>query len=121
MMLAVKCIGCGELIEGVSRKDAVAAWRGKAPMKCNRCKAAIYTDGTHLVTDGPEHMLHNFASRIRLKRSWHQDNGSYPHYDLTSENKRAQAIEHGAVRVSTRELVTLMRKAGKFLRKGRAA
>ncbi len=120
-MLAVKCYKCGRLIEGVSRKDAVAAWRGKAPMECDMCKAAIYSDGVHLVTDGPELVLHKFASRLGLRRRWHQSNGAYPHYDLTSENKRAIAIEHGAVRVSTRELITLMRRAGKFLRKGRAA
>lgn len=122
-MLAVKCHKCGRLIEGVSRRDAVDAWRGKRPMECDRCKASIYTDGEHLVTDGPEHVLHKFAAGIGLKRRWHQDKGAYPHYDLTSENKRAMAIERGAVRVSSRELITLMRRAGKFLRKdkGRVA
>ena len=118
MILAVKCITCGTLIEGVGRQEAVAAWRCKRPLTCLRCSPGrVYTDGIHLAAPGPEHLLHTLAGSIGLKRGWYQNNGSYPHYDLTSNKKRVMAIRQGAVRVEPRELVTIMQKAGKSLRK----
>lgn len=118
MILAAKCSICGSLIEGISRRHAVGAWRGKSPLKCLRCSPErVYTDGTHLATPGPEHILHAMADTIGLKRQWHQNNGSYPHYDLTSNKKRVMAIREGAVRVSSRELVSLMQRADKSLRR----
>lgn len=122
MILAVKCVMCGKLIEDVDHKRAVAAWRGWRPLECLSCApVAIYTDGTHLATPGPEYLLHSLALAIGLERGWYQNNGSYPHYDLLSNNKRILAIRQGAVRVHQRELVAMMQKAGKSLRTRRAS
>lgn len=122
MILAVKCCMCGDLIYDVSPEDAIAAWRGRRPMACLKCSPGhIYTDGTHLATPGPEHVLHDLAETIGLKRHWYQNNGSYPHYDLTSSNKRTMAIRAGAIRIHPRELITIMQKSGKSLRQKRPA
>ena len=48
----------------------------------------------HMLSDNIEE-LHEFASKLGLKRSWFQ-NGSAPHYDLSKE-KRAQALKLGAI------------------------
>ena len=118
MILAAKCSMCGSLIEGISRQHAVAAWRGRNPLTCLRCSPVpVYTDGTHLATPGSEHLLHALAESLGLKRQWYQNNGSYPHYDLTSNKKRVLAIRQGAIRIHERELVAIMQKAGKSLRK----
>lgn len=141
MTLAVQCHKCGNLVEGVSQADAKQVWRSQSrlikdarqaktiqikPKRifCSSCaEHRVYFDGVHMATDGPPHVLHAFAARIGLKRRWFQNRGSYPHYDLTSEGKRILAIDHGAMRVSGRELVTILRKAGKYNshRKERAA
>lgn len=49
--------------------------------------------------------LHEFASRLGLKRAWFQPGRTLflCHYDLTP-NKRAQAIRMGAVALSTLEI-----------------
>lgn len=57
----------------------------------------------HMATDGDIEELHAFAGEIGLKRGWFQPK-SLPHYDLT-QRKRERAIAHGAVSVSTRELI----------------
>ena len=51
---------------------------------------------------GSCHLLHAFAARIGLRRSWFQEHPLVPHYDLTV-SKRAAAIEAGAVFVSAME------------------
>jgi hypothetical protein len=51
-------------------------------------------ESCHLFGDDPAE-LHALASRIGLKRSWYQDKGNLPHYDLT-RSKRAAAIGAGA-------------------------
>lgn len=118
MILAAKCALCGVLIEGLTRPHAVAAWRGKRPIACRSCSPEpVYSDGIHLATPGPEHLLHGLAGEIGLERAWYQNNGSYPHYDLTSNRKRVLAIRQGAVRVSPKELVSIMQRAGKALRR----
>ena len=61
--------------------EAVWPWRGK--LWC------------HMSADSMEE-LHEFANRLGLKRSWFQDAGGIPHYDLT-ESKRRQALAMGAV------------------------
>lgn len=66
----------------------------------------IYLDTKgHLITDGPIAELHKFAARIGLKRRWFQKQSSIPHYDLTTEKKRQEALENGAELVSPQELV----------------
>ena len=118
MVLAAPCALCGDLIEGLTRPHAVAAWRGHRPLACPSCAPeSVYTDGVHLVTPGPEHLVHVLAGEIGLKRAWYQTNGSYPHYDLTSGRKRVLAIRYGAIRVAHKELVSIMQRAGKALRR----
>ena len=57
----------------------------------------------HLVSDTSLEELHEFASLLGLRREWFQLR-SIPHYDLTGETYRL-AIEHGALLVSSREIV----------------
>lgn len=51
-----------------------------------------------------------FARRIGMRDAWLQqrDRADRYHYDLTA-SRRARAVELGAVEVSSRELVALMR------------
>lgn len=58
---------------------------------------------SHMIAETSEE-LHSMADAIGLKRSWYQDKGSFPHYDV-SERKRELAIQHGAVPLTQRELV----------------
>lgn len=53
----------------------------------------------HLMTDGSDEELHIFAASIGLRREWFQGD----HYDL-ARGKRREAIELGAVVVTSREL-----------------
>ena len=46
------------------------------------------------------------ADKIGLKRTWFQD-GRRPHYDV-SKGKRTEAISHGAIQVTVKELVALL-------------
>ena len=48
--------------------------------------------------------LHAFAAICGFKRSWYHSGTSLPHYDLVSAD-RDIAIQHGAVPVSSRELI----------------
>ena len=68
MIMAVKCALCGALIEGLTRPHAVAAWRGKRPLACPSCSPEpVYSDGIHLATPGPEHLVHVLAGKIGLE------------------------------------------------------
>ncbi|MCI0729666.1 MAG: DUF4031 domain-containing protein [Chloroflexi bacterium] len=59
----------------------------------------------HMATDSDDlEELHRLASLIGLKRVWFQNKKAHPHYDLRS-GKRALAVSHGAVEVTSRELV----------------
>lgn len=63
----------------------------------------LLDDKGHLAsTDGLEE-LHQFARSIGLKKEWFQ-NKVIPHYDLKG-NKPKDAINKGAVRVTSRELI----------------
>lgn len=58
-----------------------------------------------MVSDLSEDELHEFATRLGLKRSWFQGRPKHTaHYDITP-SKRTLAISLGAVEVSSRELV----------------
>ena len=59
----------------------------------------------HMIADTEEE-LHEMARKIGLKREWFQDT-SRPHYDV-SKTKRAEAVRHGAVEVSVKELIALL-------------
>ena len=63
-----------------------------------------------MATDGPLKELHEMATRIGLRRAWFQHHPRVPHYDLFP-SKRALAIKHGAIPVSSIELVQKCRKA----------
>jgi len=67
----------------------------------------IYTDYAHLFADSLEE-LHIFAKKIGLKRHWFQ-NKKYPHYDLTTKRMKAKAIRAGAVVVSTKTILTIIK------------
>lgn len=49
----------------------------------------------HLVADSLNE-LHDFARRLGLKRQWFQDQGFYPHYDVTMA-VRERALRLGAL------------------------
>lgn len=60
---------------------------------------------SHLMTDGNIDELHAMADKIGLKREWFQNkNVRYLHYDV-HPRLRALAIKHGAVEVSSQELI----------------
>src|SRR5947207_6162485 len=61
----------------------------------------------HLVSDESFDELHQFAQRLGLRRLSFQGD----HYDVPS-GLRVDAIRHGAVSVTGRELVTRLRAAG---------
>lgn len=58
----------------------------------------------HMSADTDEE-LHAMADRIGVARRWHQKAGTaYSHYDIAL-SKRALAVQHGALEVTTRWLV----------------
>jgi hypothetical protein len=60
----------------------------------------------HMATDGELEELHQMADKIGMPRIWFQDKPGHPHYDLSPE-KRTRAIQHGAVEVTTLEMIRL--------------
>ena len=56
----------------------------------------------HLVADDLDE-LHDFATKLGLKRSWFQKHRIQPHYDIT-EAKRAIAVSMGAKELTTEEM-----------------
>lgn len=63
----------------------------------------------HMVTDTVEE-LHQMADKIGVKRKWYQGppKSINPHYDICLA-KRVVAVENGAVEVTMREAVTIMK------------
>ena len=83
--------------------DALLAWPKSDAWK--------YGKACHLMIDAmtPIDILHEFASRIGMKRSWFQVSASgVPHYDLTAR-RRAMAVRLGAVEVDRIKTVEIMR------------
>ena len=64
-----------------------------------------FTDGIHLTADSLDE-LHEFASKIGLKRSWFQ-NHLHPHYYNLPGSKLNDAIIAGAQMIPTRLMVLL--------------
>ena len=58
----------------------------------------------HMIAD-TEQELHAMAVLLGLRSEWFQDK-KYPHYDI-SKAKRAEAIRHGVIEVSVKELIAL--------------
>jgi hypothetical protein len=56
----------------------------------------------HLVADDLQE-LHDFATKLGLKREWFQSHRIQPHYDIT-EAKREQAIKLGAIAIETKQM-----------------
>ena len=71
---------------------------------------AIYTDGIHLISCSSEEELHLFARRGGIKRVWFHASKNKPHYDLLREDVKAAVLEAGAIQVSSREIVLLLKK-----------
>lgn len=67
----------------------------------------------HLTADNDEE-LHAFAAKLGLKRSWFQSppKSSIPHYDIT-ENKRAQAVQLGAIELDIHQAAQRIRDCRK--------
>lgn len=61
-----------------------------------------FQPGSCHMTADTEEELHEFATRLGLRRAWFQAKSSAPHYDLTIR-KREQALNLGAVFKSARE------------------
>jgi len=74
---------------------------------CLKNKKWLHDQSAHLVADSIEE-LHDFARRLELFRSWFQ-NRPMPHYDVT-EGMRWKAIRQGAIAITHRELVGMIRK-----------
>lgn len=62
---------------------------------------------SHLFSDASTEELDAFAEKIGLKPSWQQNSRGFIHYDVT-DNKRAEALRHGATACEWRELTTLL-------------
>jgi len=63
----------------------------------------------HMWTNENVAELHEFASKIGLRRRWFQDDPRLPHYDVCL-SIRKKAIELGAIEVSARDMVKFMKK-----------
>lgn len=69
----------------------------------------VFKDGAcHMFTDGPVDELHTMAERIGMRRSWFQDEGDLPHYDLNPK-RRAAAVAAGARECDKHTTVAVMR------------
>jgi len=62
---------------------------------------------SHMIADTLDE-LHEMADAIGMRREWFQDK-RYPHYDVNDE-RRAMALELGAIAVDRREIVMVMRR-----------
>lgn len=61
----------------------------------------------HMTAD-TEAELHEMAQKVGLRRSWYQYSGRHPHYDI-SKAKRSEAVDLGAVEVTSRQMPALTR------------
>lgn len=61
----------------------------------------------HMVAETPDELL-AMAQTLGLKEEWLQA-GSFPHFDVT-KTKRMEALDHGAVEVTPKELVYIIRR-----------
>lgn len=64
----------------------------------------VFTDGIHLMSDNLDE-LHEFAKRIGLQTRWFQSNPRHPHYDLISKIMVQRALEKGAIKTTTRDML----------------
>ena len=52
---------------------------------------------------------HKMADTIGINRKWFQNRVRFPHYDIC-KSKRELAIQHGAIPITRRQLVSLIEK-----------
>lgn len=79
---------------------------------------SVYVDGMrarfgrmvmcHMVADSIDE-LHEMADTIGVARKWFQGKTRSPHYDI-SLSKRALAIEAGAVEITEREIIQVLKR-----------
>ena len=62
----------------------------------------------HLVADSLDE-LHEFAARLGLQRRWFQNQGRYPHYDVTT-SVRDRALRLGAVDADRATLIACCKR-----------
>jgi hypothetical protein len=62
----------------------------------------------HMVADTIEE-LHEMADKIGVNRRWFQNCPTHPHYDVCME-KRKLAIQYGAIVVTNKQMVEVLRK-----------
>lgn len=73
----------------------------------------IYLDYLgHLFSDESVDELYNFAvTRLGLKPEWNHYSRNFPHFDLTTETKKKQAIKLGAIYIDdSRTLIGIFNK-----------
>lgn len=63
----------------------------------------------HLVADSLDE-LHVFAARLGLRRSWFQEKGRYPHYDVAM-SMRDRALRLGAVDADRATIIACCKRA----------
>ena len=69
-----------------------------------------YGQACHMIADTLEE-LHEFATKLQLRRAWFQPHDRWPHYDLTAK-RRIVAIEKGAVEITAREFIKRFLNSG---------
>ena len=61
----------------------------------------------HLVSNVGSDELHEFAEKIGLRRAWYIGKDTMtPHYLLNTVGYRHKALEHGALKVTPKQLLT---------------
>jgi hypothetical protein len=78
---------------------------------CLQNKNWKYDNSCHLVGD-TEKELHAFAKKLGLKREWFHEHRRLNHYDLY-KTIRAKAVKMGAIEITRREIVKMMKPRGK--------
>lgn len=77
------------------------------PLRVHDPRRACGQPTCHLATDGALDELHAFARRIGVPGIAFHGDARFPHYDLR-EAHRALAVTHGAIEVSSKDLVRIL-------------
>ena len=103
------------VLDELSSKFISTGFHVEHPDKPATTQSNVFTDGVHLVAETiPE--LHKFAKEIGLKHHfYHGKRKRHPHYDLTNEEIRKKAYDHGAIPMSARSIVKCFQR-GNFER-----
>lgn len=82
-------------------------------MEDGRPSPAVYIDPPGHLWSADVDELHRFAAEIGMHRNWFQDRRVLYHYDVMTHYRRMLAVRSGAIYVTSRELVGLMRSAAR--------